>query len=239
MKKCSVSSVLTRCQEQRCELTRGWENIDLAILPGCVRWEQPTSKKNNDIQSPDNISPLSASVLHEQESIAPAYDSSFPTNVSADDWVPEVDDFVIEEDDTPPLTSDSEDSDSDSDSEDDNPRQKSNSKSSQKSHNLNSVHRCTLPTTGPFSCPVKDCPKVLCKPWKAVESLHRHMVDHCVGKLSGSIPEQYFRTWNKQFCTNCSKMRKSFSCPILQLLCAWFQKTCKEISSLPSSGFCS
>ena len=151
MKKCSVSSVLTRCQEQRCKLTRGWENINHAIQPGCVRWEQPTSKKHNEIHSPVDISPLPASVLHEQKTIAPAYVSRFHTNVSADEWVPEVDDFVIEDDDTPPLTSDSEDSDSESDSEADNPRKKSNEISSQNSHNLNSVHRCALSMTGPFS----------------------------------------------------------------------------------------
>ena len=152
--------------------------------------------------------------------------SRFNTNISADEWVPEVDNLVIEDNDTPPLTSDSEDSDSESDSEADYPRKKSNEISSQNSHNLNSVHRCALSTTGPFSCPVKDCQKALCKPWKAVESLHRHMVDHCVGKLSGS----------NQLLQNAKVL---LSCPILQLLCAWFQKTCKEISSLPSSGFCS
>ena len=93
MKNDSISSILTRCQEQRCKLTRGWENINHAIQPGCVRWDQPTYM-NNDIPTP-------------------AYVSPFPTSISADDWVPEV-----EEDDTPPLTSDSDDSDSDSDSQD-------------------------------------------------------------------------------------------------------------------------
>ena len=43
----------------------------------------------------------------------PAYVSPFPTSISADDWVPEV-----EEDDTPPLTSDSDKSDSESDCDD-------------------------------------------------------------------------------------------------------------------------
>ena len=122
---------------------------------------------------------------------------------------------MIKDDDTPPLTSDSEDSDSESDSEADNPRKKSNEISSQNSHNLNSVHRCALSTTGPFSAQGLSKGAV-----QALESLHRHMVDHCVGKLSGSIPEQYFRTWNKQFCTNCPKMRKSFSPALFCNCCA-------------------
>ena len=95
MKKYSDLSVLTRCQEANCKLTRGWENINHAIQPGCKRWIQLTSQENTKIQ-------------------APAYVSPFPASVSADDWVPDVGD-----DDTPPLTSDSEDSDSDSDLDDD------------------------------------------------------------------------------------------------------------------------
>ena len=80
MKKYSeYSAVLTRCQELRCHLTRDWENINHAIQPGCVRWEQPTSKEKSD-------------------SHPPAYISPFPASISADEWVPEV-----EIDDTPPL----------------------------------------------------------------------------------------------------------------------------------------
>ena len=67
------------------------------------------------------------------------------------------------------------------------------------------------PTKGPFSCPVAGYPKAHCKPWISEASLHRHMVDHCIGKLNGAIPEKYFSTWNKQFCSQCLKMRKSFS----------------------------
>ena len=89
MKKCSFSSILTQCQEQRFKLTRGWENINHAIQPGCVRWEHPTVNENDDIQA-------------------------FTPSISADDWVPEVD-----EDDIPsPLMSDSYESGSESDCDD-------------------------------------------------------------------------------------------------------------------------
>ena len=80
MKKYSeYSAVLTRCQEQRCNLTRGWENINHAIQPGCVRWGQPASKEKSDSHSIDYISP-----------------SPFPASMS-NDWVPDV-----EIDDPPP-----------------------------------------------------------------------------------------------------------------------------------------
>jgi len=94
MKNNSYSCFLTRCQESKCKLTCGWENINHAIQPGCIRWEDPEPISKNNSSA--------------------GYVSSFPARVSADDWVAEV-----EEDDTstPPLTSDSEDSDSDSDSQ--------------------------------------------------------------------------------------------------------------------------
>ena len=61
------SAVLTRCQEQRCNLTRGWENINHAIQPGCVRWEQPTSKEKSDSHCIDYISPFPASISNDSD----------------------------------------------------------------------------------------------------------------------------------------------------------------------------
>ena len=185
MKKCSLSSILTRCQEQRCKLTRGWENINHAIQPGCVCWEHPTVNENVDIQTPAYISP-------------------FPPSVSADDWVPEV-----EEDDTPPLTSDSDESDSESDCDDEKiPLRKTTSNPKK--------YKFGQQSKSSFNCPVPGCPKTLSKPWKNVASLHSHLADHCAGKFQGSVPSQYFEDWNKEFCPACSLMRKSF--PISKLL---------------------
>ena len=201
MKNDSVSSVLTRCQEQRCKLTRGWENINHAIQPGCVRWEQPTFKENNAFQTPTYVSP-------------------FPASVSADDWVPEV-----EEDDTPPLTSDSEDSDSDSDSEDEKlPAKKTTIKSTK--------FKIGQQSKSSFNCPVSGCPKNLSKPWKNVASLHSHLADHCAGKYQGSVPSQYFKEWNKEFCPNCCQMRKSFS-PSSSCCCCLRKKS--RSTNLPPS----
>ena len=67
------SSALTRCQEERCNLTWGWENINnimKSIQPGCVRWEQLTNTKQ----------PVSHS---------PAYISPFAACISVDGWVPQ------------------------------------------------------------------------------------------------------------------------------------------------------
>ena len=72
----SYSHLLTRCQESKCKLTCGWENINHAIQPGCIRWVDPLAK------------PIS--VFN--------YVSPFPKNISADEWIPEIEDEV---DDTP------------------------------------------------------------------------------------------------------------------------------------------
>ena len=74
-------------------LNSGWENVNHAIQPGCVRWVHSTTKVDSKIHTSTYFSHLLA-------------------NDSSDDRVPEV-----EIDDTPALTSDSDDSDSDCDSE--------------------------------------------------------------------------------------------------------------------------
>ena len=50
----SYSHLLTRCQESKCKLTCGWENINHAIQPGCIRWVEPLAKSNT---VPVNVSP--------------------------------------------------------------------------------------------------------------------------------------------------------------------------------------
>ena len=197
MKKYSeYSAVLTRCQEQRCNLTRGWENINHAIQPGCVCWEQPTSKEKSDSHSIDYISP-------------------FPASIS-NDWVPDV-----EIDDTPPLTSDSDDSDSDSDTEVEKSRNRL-----LKKFNIGQQSRTS------FRCPVAGCPKASSKPWKNVASLHGHLADHCVGKFQGTVPLEYFDQWDKQFCSKCGKMRKSFAPSLFCSCCS--RKPPASVTLLPN-----
>ena len=167
MKNDSISSILTRCQEQRCKLTRGWENINHAIQPGCVRWEQPTYM-NNDIPTP-------------------AYVSPFPASISADDWVPEV-----EEDDTPPLTSDSDDSDSDSDSQDEKIPVRKTTIQSRK-------FKIGQQSKSSFNCPVSGCPKTLSKPRKNVASLHSHLADHCLVNIKAQFLSNILKIGIKNF----------------------------------------
>ena len=141
-----------------------------AIQPGCVRWEQPTSKEKSDSHSIDYISP-------------------FPASIS-NDWVPDV-----EIDDTPPLTSNSDDSDSDSDTEVEKSRNRL-----LKKINIGQQSRTS------FRCPVAGCPKASSKPWKNVATLHGHLADHCVGKFQGTVPLEYFDQWDKQFCSKCGSL---------------------------------
>ena len=125
------------------------------------------------------------------------------------------------EDDTLPLLSDSDFSGSDSedsrsDSEDDLPSSNARIKSttsipSRKTSSVaQSIHRCAVSIDPPYTCPVPGCPKSSCKPWKTPASLHSHIADHALGKLKGTIPPEYFRTWNKEFCSSCYQIRKSF-----------------------------
>ena len=100
------------------------------------------------------------------------YVSPFPKNISADEWIPEIEEEV---DDTPPLI---DDLDSDSDSEE------SDSEDSSKC-----VHRCAISMVGPFNCPVPGCPKAFSKSWKNAASLQDHLADYVVGKFQGSIPK--------------------------------------------------
>ena len=72
-----------RCQIRACPLTRDWENINHAIKPGCIKWK---------IIEQNNKSPLT-------------------TNMGADSFP--VDEHLEEEDDTPPLWSDSDPGSSD------------------------------------------------------------------------------------------------------------------------------
>ena len=120
----------------------------------------------------------------------------------------------LSKDDTPPLVSDSDFSgsdseDSSSDSEDDLPSSNARIKSTtslpgrKTSSVAQSIHRCAVSIDPPYTCPVPGCPKSSCKPWKTPASLHSHIADHALGKLKGTIPPEYFRTWNKKFCSSC------------------------------------
>ena len=103
-----------------------------------------------------------------------------------------------------------------SDSEDDLPSSNASIKSttslpSRKTSSVaQSIHRCAVSIDPPYTCPVPGCPKSSCKPWKTPASLHSHIADHALGKLKGTIPPEYFRTWNKEFCSSCYQIRKSF-----------------------------
>ena len=170
----SYSHLLTRCQESKCKLTCGWENINHAIQPGCIRWVEPLAKSN-----------------------------TFPVNVSPSKVEDEVDD-------TPPLT---DDSDSDSDSSEDeatNIKISTSMRQKTKTKNLKPPLKSKTSRKGPFSCPVLNCPISNVKSWSTAPSLHKHIQEHCIGRFSGVVPEEYFKTWNKQFCSNCSHIRMSF-----------------------------
>jgi hypothetical protein len=189
MKNNSYSCFFTRCQESKCKLTCEWENINHAIQPGCIRLEDPEPISKNNSSA--------------------GYVSSFPARVSADDWVPEV-----EEDDTSPLTSDSEDYDSDSDSQQllshtsrgksklkvyksKHPKSVPKSNEPQKKCSKGSSFNSATSRNGPFTCPIHDCPLSNSKIWVSASSLHSHIREHCIGKYRGEVPLEYFRTWNK------------------------------------------
>ena len=148
----SHSYLLTRCQESKCKLTCGWENINHTIQPGCIRWVDPLEKVN---PVPDYVSP-------------------FPKNIPADEWIPEIQDEV---DDTPPLADDS-DSESDSDSsEDENVLQKpiTRKKIQKQLKNQKPKNKTEIFTKGLFSCPILDCPISNAKSWITASSLHKHI----------------------------------------------------------------